>query len=276
MRDSEVVGLAEAFLTLGEGQRFEVEDDRDGGATDVLLRVFFADGYGLDQVAATLEPLDTILTAGFIAAEARATGQGVTAVFDRLISDDDPLDIVWEVDSVEVGSLDLQAVIRRTGGWVSRHEHATLWVISGVAVLLPVVGLPAITGLAPWILAGAVERLAYLSDRRLQRGKVRGSKAGGSPAPEIQAELVEAREVPAAAAPEAVARHVDVFVSGPDSAKEAFVEAVRAIPGVERQSRLLEAGQYAGRVVRVWSATPVPRSAFSRIAEATGVTLDLD
>jgi hypothetical protein len=266
MRDGDVIEVAEAFLALGDGQAFELDGDVD--ATDVELGLHFATGYTLDQVTATLDALDTLVTAGFLAAEARATGQPVGDLFDRLVSDVDPLEIVWSVESVEVGSLDIRAIIRRTGGWVSDNKGPTVWVLSGVGAFLPFLAPSlAVLGVVAWGLAGVVEGVDYVRQRRLRRA-LEGAdveiRAGTIPAP---------RDPPPDGPPRPTVHVYDVGVAGSESGLAAFVDAVRNVEGVERQSRLLTSDFYAGRVVRVWSVDPISDDALRAIAGRTGVVL---
>ncbi len=115
VRDSDVIELAGVFLALGAAEPFELYGEEDREASDVALQLHFPTGHTLDQVGATLDTLDTLFTAGFVAAEARASDQSVESVFERLIGDWDPLDLVWTVEWVEAGSLTLKGVFKRTG-----------------------------------------------------------------------------------------------------------------------------------------------------------------
>ena len=92
MRDSDVLELATAFLLDGSNEQPQAGADQS--PVDVSLDIYFGYAYTLDQVSATLDALNVALTAGFIAAEARETGQNPADLLERLASANDPLDIV--------------------------------------------------------------------------------------------------------------------------------------------------------------------------------------
>lgn len=183
MRDSDVRELAAAFLSDGVNERPQVEDGQ--GHVDVSLDILFGDPYTLDQISSTLDALDVALTAGFIAAEARETGLSPEEVLERLASADDPLDLVWRIEYTEAGSLRIRVIVERVGNWASRHKAATTWLLGGVGVFMPVVGLTAWVGVGAWAAIGAVQGIAYVNDRKLSSKQTQGPKVGAAPPTEI-------------------------------------------------------------------------------------------
>jgi len=70
MRDTDLLETAAWFLRAGAEEPFDSLEERE--PVEVALDLYFPTGYTLDQLAGTLDVLETLLTAGFIAAEARA------------------------------------------------------------------------------------------------------------------------------------------------------------------------------------------------------------
>jgi hypothetical protein len=194
VRDSDVLELAAAFLLDGSNEQPQAGAGQD--AVDVSVDIYFGHGYTLDQVSATLDALDVALTAGFIAAESRETGQNPAELLERLASADDPLDVVWRVEYTEAGSLKIRAVIERVGGWASKHQRPTIWLLGGVGVFIPLAGLPLLAGVGvaagAWVAAGAIQGIASAHDRKLSRKQTQGPKVGATPTPEIGIGLVPA------------------------------------------------------------------------------------
>lgn len=181
MRDGDLLELAADFLSSGSEQPFAGDDDPRG--YDVVVDLFFETGYTLDQVSASLDTLDGVLTAGFIAAEARECERSPAEILGRLVSLDDPLDITWEIEFVEPGTLRIKAIVKRSGAWVSKHKGPTIWVLGGAGLFVPLLGVPVvIAGGIAWGAAGAVEGAAYLYDRSLQRKKAAGNPEVPAPA----------------------------------------------------------------------------------------------
>jgi hypothetical protein len=180
VRDSDVLELAEAFLLDGANEQSQA--DAGQGPVDVSLDIYFGDGYTLNQVSATLDALDLALTAGFIAAEARETGQNPAELLERLVSADDPLDLVWRIEYTEAGSpLRIRAVVERVGNWVSKYQAQTIWLLGGVSVVMPLFGVPVVVAAAAaagaWVAVGAVQGIAA-HNRNLSRKQAQGPKAG--------------------------------------------------------------------------------------------------
>lgn len=175
--------LAGAFLSDGINERPQVDGEQ--GDVDVSLEVFFGYGYTLDQISSTLDTLDVALTAGFIAAEARETGQSPGQLLERLTSAADPLDILWRVEYTEVGSLRIRVIVERVGNWASRYQTPTIWLLGGVGAFIPLFGLPVWAGVAAWAATGAVQGIAYVNDRRLSKKQTQGPKVSAAPPPQI-------------------------------------------------------------------------------------------
>jgi hypothetical protein len=271
MRDSDLLELAATFLTSGSEEPRSQDDDQRG--QDVVVDLFFETGYTLDQVGATLDAVDTILTAGFIAAEVRQSGQSATEILGRLTSPEDPLDITWEVDTVEPGSLHIKAVVKRSGAWVSKHKDSTGWVLGGVGIFLPAFGIPVlVAGAAAWGAAGAIVGTAYLYDRSVQRKKAQGSAATAVPATIHLAPRSEneTRPEPTTERRPLNTDVYDVIIDGDDSSKEELVNRLHMISGVEPSTRLLTGGPNAGRAIRIWSAHPIDEATLRRLAIEAG------
>lgn len=194
MRDSDVLELAAAFLFDGANQQPQAGAGQ--GPVDISLDIYFGNTYTLDQVSATLDALNVALTAGFIAAEARETGQDPAQLLERLASADDPLDLVWRIEYTAAGSLRIRAFVERVGGWASKHQGPTIWLLGGVGVFIPLLGLPVLAGVgvgaAAWVAAGAIQGAASAHDRKLSRKQTQGPKGGAAPLPEIEVGLVPA------------------------------------------------------------------------------------
>lgn len=194
MRDSDVLDLAQAFLLDGGNEPPQVIAGPD--IVDVGVDIYFGDAYTLDQVSATLDALDVALTAGFIAAEARQTGQNLAELLERLASADDPLDLVWRIQYTEAGSLRIRVIVERVGNWASKHQTPTIWLLGGVGVFIPLLGLPVLVGVGAgagaWAAAGAIQGIAYVHDRKLSRKQTQGPKVGPGPPPEIGIGIIPA------------------------------------------------------------------------------------
>jgi hypothetical protein len=273
VRDSDLLELAADFLSSGSQELFAGDDDARG--YDVVVDVFFETGYTLDQVTASLDTLDGVLTAGFIAAEARESEKSPAEILGRLISSEDPLDITWEVDFVEPGSLRVRAIVKRSGAWMSKHKGPTVWVLGGAGLFVPLLGVPlVVAGGIAWGAAGAVQGAAYMYDRSVQRKKAAGNEQVPAPAVTLDARPEEDGGLPHAPMPprEPDTDVYDVIVDGDDAAKAELVNRLRGIPGVESQTRLITQGPDAGRV-RVWSADPIEEATFRRLAQDAGATL---
>ena len=272
VRDSDLLELAAVFLSSGSQQPFAGDDDARG--YDVVVDLFFETGYTLDQVTASLDTLDGVLTAGFIAAEARASEQSPAEILRRLLSPEYPLDITWEVDFVEPGSLRIKAIVKRSGAWISKHKGPTVWVLGGAGLFVPLLGVPVVlAGGVAWGAAGAVEGAAWLHDRSMQRKKAAGNQEVPPPAVTLAASPEEDGGLPSAAMPpkEPDTDVYDVIVDGDDAAKGELVNRLHGIPGVESSTKLITLGPDAGRV-RVWSADPIEEATFRRLAEDAGTT----
>jgi hypothetical protein len=211
------------------------------------------------------------LTAGFIAAEAREREQSPATILGRLGDRFDPLDITWSVVSLENGSLNVKAVVRRTGGWLSKHKSATVWVLGGAVLLAPHVGLPALAAhalgvhVAGWGAQGAVHAATAAHDHSVQRSKSRGGKAEAAP-PQITAEVQPAELEPPPPEP-AYPERTYIYIDGMNQPKTLFVRQLRAMEGVDQQSRPID----DGGVIKVWSRTPLDEAVVRSAADASGV-----
>jgi hypothetical protein len=194
VRDSEVLELAAAFLVAGGN--VQPQAGAHQGPVDVGLDIYFGNAYTLDQVSTTLNALDVALTAGFIAAEARETGQNPAVLLQRLTSADDPLDLVWQIEYAEPGSLRIRATVKRVGNWASKYQQPTTWLLGGVSIFIPMVGLPVLAGVGvaagAWVAIGAIQAAAHVNDRNLSRKQAQGPKGGTAPPPEIRVDVVPA------------------------------------------------------------------------------------
>jgi hypothetical protein len=268
VRDSDLLELAAVFLSSGSQELFAGDDDaRD---YDVVVDLFFETGYTLDQVTASLDTLDGVLTAGFIAAEARESERSPAEILGRLVSRDDPLDITWEVDFVEPGTLRIKAIVKRSGAWMSKHKGPTIWVLGGAGLFVPLLGVPAlVAGGIAWGAAGAVGSGAYMYDRSVQRKKAAGNQEVPGPVVTLAARPAEDGGLPKAPMPpeEPDTDVYDVIVDGDDASNWEFMNRLNKTPSVE-----FTKGPNAGRV-RVWSADPIEEPTFRRLAEDAGTTL---
>jgi hypothetical protein len=188
VRDTEVLEFAAAFLEGGPDEQPGV--DHPDELVDVIAEVQFGERYTLDQVAATLDSLDGLLTAGLIAAEARATGDDPASILEQCVSRAE-LEIVWEIEYTEAGSLRLRARIKRVGRWVSNHKGLTLWLIAGVGAVAAPLGLPVYVPVIVWAVGGAVQAAIdkYEADHRLGRTQVTGPSDGRAPMPEVRLDV---------------------------------------------------------------------------------------
>jgi hypothetical protein len=263
MRDSDLLETAAWFLSAGADEPFDPLEDRE--PVEVELNLDFDNGYTLDQLAGTLDVLDTLLTAGFIAAEARARQVEPRNILDQLSSGS--LAVSWAVESQEVGSLRIKAILRRTGEWASAHKRATIFVLGGVSLLAPHVGIPVLVAhagaiqIGAWAARGGVEGITWLHDRSVQKAKSQGAGTGATPPPpKID---VDVRPL----------IYIDiVHIDGRNAQKAAFREQVCALEGVEWAT--LESGGARLRVGWVGTTSPLHEATVARIAQETGVTVE--
>ena len=96
-------------------------------------------GNTLDQVRATIETIDLLLTAGSIAADAPETGQNLATILERVVNYNG-FEIVWQVEAVEDRPRQIRACVRKAGLWPSHNKVQTLRMLTGVAVVIPVIG----------------------------------------------------------------------------------------------------------------------------------------
>lgn len=282
MRDSDLLQTAAWFLSAGADQPFDPLEDRE--PVEVALDLYFGDGYTLDQLAGTLDVLDTLLTAGFIAAEARARQVEPSIILEQLSSGS--LAVSWAVESQELGSLQIKAVLRRTGEWASAHKKATIFVLGGVSLLAPHVGIPLLVAhagaiqIAAWTAQEGVEGVGWLHDRSVQEAQSQSAGTDAAPPPpQIDVDVrplqpAEERplepsvEVPISTEPPLYM--TVVHIDGLNAQKAAFREQVRALEGVKWAN--LEGGD---RLRVGWQGTsPLYGAAFARIVQKTGVTVE--
>lgn len=281
MRDSDLLDTAAWFLNAGADEPFDSFEDRE--PTEVALSLYFGNGYTLDQLAGTLDVLDTLLTAGFIAAEARARQVEPSIILQQLSSGS--LAVIWAIESAETGSLGIKAVLRRTGEWTSAHKTATIFVLGGVSLLAPHVGIPLFAAhagaihIAAWAGKGGVQGIAWLHNRSVQQAKSQNAGTGATlPQPKIDADVRS--EVPISTEPPSVEVPIStgspiyitiIHIDGLNAQKAAFREQVRALEGVEWVN--LEGG--GGGLHVGWKGTsPLHEATVARIAQETGVTVE--
>jgi hypothetical protein len=286
MRDSDLLETAAWLLSASSDEPFDPDSLEDREPVEVALDLYFGDGYTLDQLAGTLDVLDTLLTAGFIAAEARARQAEPRIILDQLSSGS--LAVSWAVESVESGSLRIKAVLRRTGGWVSRHKKATLLALGAVSLVAPHVGIPLIVThagvihIAAFAAQRGVEGIAWVHDRSVQKAQSQGAGTDATPPlpePEIKADVrpleppVDVPEPPVDVPGSTEPRiYIDiVHIDGLNAQRAAFREQVRALEGVKWAN--LEG---SGDLLRVGYevTSPLDEATVTRIANETGVTVE--
>jgi len=273
MLDSEVIDLAEAFAALGS-EFHNSEVDGADQSVDILVDFYFPDGYRIDQVGATIDLVDTALTAGFYAAEAFELQTAISDVFRRDLLPDEVLSIEWEFVFALAGSLHLRATVKRVGGWASRHKASSLWVLGGLAVVLPAVGLPVLVGTgAPWLVGGAVEGLAWVHDRKSTKAKVVGEPA--APPPQVIVGAVPAVREADEAAPRGVHTRL-IVLEGNRARNQRFLDRLHEVEGVEGQTRFLgspENQEDSPSTIKVWSAAALTADSLRKWADETGALL---
>jgi hypothetical protein len=272
MRDSDLLETAAWFLRAGAEEPFDSPEERE--PVEVALDLYFPTGYTLDQLAGTLDVLETLLTAGFIAAEARALGAEPRDILAQLSKG--TLAVGWVVESQEHGSLRIKAVVRRTGEWTSNHRTATLFVLGGVSVLAPHVGIPLFTAhagaiaIAAWSAQGGIHGIAWLHDRSVQQ---RGQETASHAQVDADVRSVEAEAAVAEAPRGAQSSYAAIInIEGSNAQKAAFQEQVAALEGVEQVWYYGSVGECL-RVVR-GTDSPLDEAAIARIARETGVTFE--
>lgn len=275
MLDGEIADLARTFSALGRDFHHPEMDGADE-TVDVLVDFYFPNGFRVDQTGATIEVVDTVLTAGFYAAEAFELGVALDDDSPRGLFPDSGLSIDWVLVFAHAGSLDLRATVTRVGGWVSRHKASTLWVLGGLAVLLPEVGLPVIVGSgAPWLVGGAVEGLTWVHDRQTTRAKLVSESA---PTPQVIVAAVPTQVGAGDSAPDVVSKrgvHTRLIVlEGNADRNQSFLHRLLTVAGVEPQTRFLgdaEAQGASTSTIKVWSEQPLSADALRSWADETAV-----